>query len=407
MRASRLFLFACLWLTASVAGLAAQKPEKDDEEIRKAGPVDPYTGGDAALMAAAGVVGYGPFPWADSFGTADIDKVLGEHRVLWMETKHFRIGSGLRSVPLPEDSEKKKALLEEIRRLRVLLPKVPDKPKRLDPWLRMHLYAQRAEACYSDFLALIGKTDADFPARGKEPRQGAYLGMPGKFLMLLFQKKSDMARYMDRFCGRKEDSSMRFYHDKSHQMLACLSVEGLEGFDETALHGHMVYATMHNLLNGYNGFYYQLPLWFDEGIAHWYSRKVPSDVVNAQIRDDEAVAEDKQSDWPVKVRRRAQHIGAFFPFEKMVAWEKWDELGYHAHSQSWSRVDYLMNLDKEKVGTLIREIKVLPIPREWGPEQAAQVRAQMTRLLSELFQLDAASFDQKWRDWVLKTYPKK
>ena len=101
MRASRLFLSACLWLAASSAGLAAQKPEKDDEEIKKAGPVDPYTGGDAALMAAAGVVGYGPFPWADSFGTADIDKVLGEHRVLWMETKHFRIGSGLKSVPRP------------------------------------------------------------------------------------------------------------------------------------------------------------------------------------------------------------------------------------------------------------------------------------------------------------------
>jgi hypothetical protein len=410
MRVGWRLLCGSLWFVACCTSLMAQqpdKPEKEDEEIKKAGPVDPYTGGDAGVMAAAGVVAYGPFPWADFHSTADVDKVLGEHRVLWLETKHFRIGSGLKSAPWPEDSDKKKALQEEIRRLRARLPKVPEKPKKLDPWLRLHLYAQRAERCYSDFLELIGKTDADFPGRGKQPREGAYLGQPDKFLLLLCQRKSDMARYMDRFCGRKEDSSMRYYHAKTHQMIACLSVEGLEGFDETALHGHMVYATMHNLMSGYNGFYYPLPLWFAEGLAHWYARKVPSDVVNAQIRDDEAVAEDRQSDWPVKVRRRAQHVGAFFPFEKMVAWEKWEELGYHAHSQSWSRVDYLLSVDKEKVGRMIRELKAQPVPRTWGPEQSAQIREATGRLLMELFGLDAAAFDQKWRDWVLKTYPKK
>ena len=201
---------------------------------------------------------------------------------------------------------------------------------------------------------------------------------------------------------------MRFYHDKTHQMLAGVSAEGLEGFDETALHGHVVYAVMHNLLNGYNGFYYQLPLWFDEGVAHWYSRKVPSDVVNAQIRDDEAVAEDKQSDWPVKVRRRAQHVGAFFAFDAMAAWDKWEEMGYHAHSQSWSRVDYLMSVDPEKVGLMIRELKKMPPSLDGkGIEQAAQARTLAKKLVFELFGLDAAAFDEKWRDWVLKTYPKK
>ena len=412
LRRSRLAaaMLGCLALGGAAVG--QQKPApgttKDDDEVLKAGPVDPYTGGDKESMAAAGVVAYGPFPWADFLTTTDIDKVLGERRILWIETAHFRLGSGLKSAAWPEAPEKRKALQEEIRQLRKKLPKIPERPKKLDPWLRLHLYAQRVEACYADFLKLIGATDADFPARGKAPREGAYLGMPDKFLLLVFQKKSDMARYMDRFCGMKEDSSMRFYHDKTHQMLAGVSAEGLEGFDETALHGHVVYAVMHNLLNGYNGFYYQLPLWFDEGVAHWYSRKVPSDVVNAQIRDDEAVAEDKQSDWPVKVRRRAQHVGAFFAFDAMAAWDKWEEMGYHAHSQSWSRVDYLMSVDPEKVGLMIRELKKMPPSLDGkGIEQAAQARTLAKKLVFELFGLDAAAFDEKWRDWVLKTYPKK
>ncbi|MEO6594674.1 MAG: hypothetical protein ABIP94_07960 [Planctomycetota bacterium] len=402
-------------IIAFLCGLLAsatpsQKPAagttKDDDDIVKIGVVDPYTGGAPEVMAAAGIVAYGPFPWADAFSTTDVDRVLGEGRVLWMETAHFRIGLSLKTEGWPEESDQRKALQEELKQLHKLVPKLPERPKKLDPWIRLHLYAQRVEGAYADFLKLIGATDADFPARGPSPGEGAYLGLPGKFLVLLFQKKSDMGRYMERFCGRQSDSSMRYYHDKSHQMLACISAEGMEGFNEAGLHGHVLYAVYHNLLHGYQGYRYSLPLWFDEGLAHWYSRKVPSSMMNVEIRDDEAVAEEKQNNWPVKVRRRAQHVGAFFPFETMIAWEKWDEMGYHAHAQSWSRVDYLMQLDAEKVGLMIRRLKSLPD----GPGYevlGAQARTLAQKLLIELFELDAQTFDEKWREWVLKTYPKK
>lgn len=388
---------------------AAQQPDppgKDDDETRQAQPIDPLTGADPAVMKAAGITAYGPFPWADFLSTSDVDKVLGEHRILWIETTHFRIGSTFKSMAWPQTPPKRKALQEELKQLRARLPKSPLKPKKIDTWTRLHLYAMRAERCYSDFQKLLGVTDADFPARGTGPRDGAYLGQPDKFLLLLFQKKSDMARYMDRFCGLKADASMRYCHDKTHQMIACVSAEGLEGFDDTALHGHVTYALMHNLMAGYNGFHYQLPLWFSEGLAHWYSRQIPSDNVNVQIRDDEAVAEDKQNDWPVKVRRRAQHVGAFFPFETMAAWEDRDKMGYHGHSQSWSRIDFLMQKDPEKVGLMLRQLKALPAGDDGGKESGARARALAVKLVAELFEMDPASFDTAWRDWVLKTYPK-
>ncbi|MFM1871153.1 MAG: hypothetical protein RL398_575, partial [Planctomycetota bacterium] len=151
------------------AALPAQKPPKgttkDDEDVVKAGPKDPYTGKDEALMKAAGVVGYGPFAWADGKTTADVDKVLGEGRVLWMETAHFRLGLNLKSAPLPENSKPKKALLAEVAAIHEVLPKVAEKPKKIDPWLRLHLAARRCEKAYADIQALLGVTDADFPAR--------------------------------------------------------------------------------------------------------------------------------------------------------------------------------------------------------------------------------------------------
>lgn len=395
-----LLLFGC--------ALAAQdKPApKDDDEVVKLGPVDPYTGGDKALMAAAGVVAYAPFPWADFHRTEDVDRVLGERRVLWLETAHFRIGLSMKSAAWPEAAGPKKALQEEIKALRKKLPKVPEKPKKIDPWLRLHLAAQRCEKAYAEFQKLVGVTDADFPAKSKLPREGAYLGMPEKFLVLLFQKKSDMGRYMDRFCNLKEDASMRFYHDKTHQLLLAIAAEGLEGFDESGIHGHMVYALWHNLMNGYNGYSYPLPHWFAEGIAHWFARKIESEFLNIQIRDDEAVAEETQNNWPAKVRRRAQHDGAWFPFATMANWEKWQDLGYHAHSQSWSRIDYLMQLDREKVGLMLRKLKSVP-PDNTFEGQAGQLRTMAQKLLFELFEFDGPTFDQKWRDWVSKTYPKK
>lgn len=398
---------AVVFLTAVVPCQQKPEPGKPDDEITKLGPVDPYTGKDAAVMAAAGIVSYGPFPWAENHSTADIDNVLGERRVLWMETAHFRIGLTLGSVNWPEELDEKKALQDELKLLHKRVPKIPEKPKRLDPWIRLHLYAQRVEACYADFQKLIGATDADFPAKGPNPREGAYLGLPDKFLVLLFQKKSDMGRYMDRFCNRKEDSSMRHYFDKSYQLLVCVAADSLEGFNEAGLHGHVIYAVFHNLLNGYNGFFYPLPMWLEEGLSHWYSRKIPAKTVNCEIRDNEAVAEDKQNDWQTKVRRRAQHEGAVFKFEEMMAWAKWDDMGYHAHAQSWSRVDYLMNLDREKLGHMVRELKSLPLSTASYGEQAAKVRTMAQKLLFDLYEMDAAAFDTRWREWVLKTYPKK
>lgn len=397
------------WLALcwSLAPAALTAQAKEEDEILKAGTKDPFTEGDAEAMKALGVVGYGPFPWADFLSTTDIDKVLGENRVLWLETAHFKIGCNLKSVTWPDDMKKRKALQDELRDLHKKLTKLPEKPKKVVPWLRLHLFAQRIERCYDDVQKLLGVTDADFPARGTEDGQGPYLGQTDKFLVLLFQKKSDMARYMDRFCGVQNDSAMRLVHHKTHQMLAAVAVDAFEGFDDAGLYGHVAYAVVHNLLDGYKGFRYPLPLWFGEGLAHWYSRKTPSDMLNVQILDTEAVAEDeKQANWPVKVRRRAQHEGAFFKFEDMAVWNDYEKLGYQAHSQSWSRVDYLMSLDPEKVGLMVQKLKSLPPPDDGGWSFDRQ-NALATKLLAELFQLDPATFDAKWREWVLKTYPKK
>src|SRR5215831_20852588 len=92
---------------------------------------DPYTDGDPALMAAAGVVRYAPLAWSGPVTTKTVDGVLGAGRVLWLETSHFRIGCALEAMALPEAAEKRHHLQDALRRLKTVLPRVDEHSKRV------------------------------------------------------------------------------------------------------------------------------------------------------------------------------------------------------------------------------------------------------------------------------------
>ncbi|MCA8949186.1 MAG: hypothetical protein KDE27_06775 [Planctomycetes bacterium] len=400
MRASARLGFALALTLATAAGAAAQ--DADDRLDR---PLDPYTEGDADLMQAAGIVRYGPFPWADHKTTDDLEVELGKNRFVWLETAHFRIGCSLGAVPWPQQPAQRKFLKDEVEAVRARLAKFPKKPRRFGRWERAHLYAHRLERLYSDVQELLGVTDADFgDAAG--PPNGPFLGMGDKYLVLLFQKTSDLARYFEHFCRFETKASMRWHHRETEQILAAIAVESLDGFDSTAVHSHVIYNVAHGLLTGFRGNHVRLPLWLEEGLAHHFALAVPSPVANVLVLDHEAGPDARLNAWPGKVRRRAQHDGGTLTFEQMAAWQDFRELGHHAHAQSWSRVDYLLHEDRAKVAAILKAIKAIPpLPNELIPHE--RVAAVTKEQLAELFGLDPPGFDAKWRAYVLATYPKK
>ncbi|HEX5050858.1 MAG TPA: hypothetical protein VFZ65_03720, partial [Planctomycetota bacterium] len=58
-------LLAALVLLCAPCAPQAPGTTKDDEDVVKAGPEDPFTKNDPKAMAALGIVSYGPLPWAD------------------------------------------------------------------------------------------------------------------------------------------------------------------------------------------------------------------------------------------------------------------------------------------------------------------------------------------------------
>ena len=192
-----------------------------DDEPKKA-PEDPFTGLDEKDMQKLGVVSYAPLTWAGNLRSEDIEKVLGAGRFLWMETEHFKICSNLATVAQPADSRARKVVKQELKELHRRDSSIPSSTSKFEPWLRTHLYALRAEQLYERFAAMAGIEDG-------EGDTATHLGQPKKFLLVMFQKKSDLVRYMDRFCGRESDFSGFHRHYDSNDFSVVLTAEGEDG----------------------------------------------------------------------------------------------------------------------------------------------------------------------------------
>lgn len=398
------------WRGLPVALLLAVSASGQEQPTRKP---DPYTQGDREKLVAAG---YGPlqrFSWGDDHGTSDIEATLGGEALRWLETEHFRIGSSLPAYRIPRDKEQQKKLRQELTRLAERLPLVDPKTKKLDPWLRLHLFAQRIEALYGEFEERLGVDDGSFPEApgqlvdGRYMGEGPYFGLPGRFTVLLLEKESSLGRYNRRFLSSATDSPRRHYFPGQGSLLLVTASECADGSlaDDTALHCHVAFNLSQNLLVGYRFYTHNLPLWWQEGLAHWIARRISPRHSNASTRDAENLDMRKAWDWAPKVRARVGHD--YYPkAEEMLRWTDIDAMDFADHMMAWSRVDYLMSLGDERFAAFVDGMSG-PLVEPGQPLTPQILLEQQEVALNEAWGLDAGEFDAAWAAWVEKTYPKR
>lgn len=158
----------------------------------------PYTKGDPELMKAAGVISYGPFPFAGKTNE-EVNAAIVTTNYIWIEVAHHRIGMDLPSYTVPISESPR--IREELTELSKVLPGINPKTKFIDPWLRLHLYGLRAEKFYLKFQELLGVTDASFP--GERPNnymgEGPFLGEKGKFEVLITERVENHGLFVRTF----------------------------------------------------------------------------------------------------------------------------------------------------------------------------------------------------------------
>jgi hypothetical protein len=405
---SRAFGIVAVAAGLSLAAFApAQRPPSPSQRA----PVDPWTKGDAAALARAGYVSMGPFGFACRHTTADVEQLLGDEKIAWIETAHFRIGCALSPLELRGDRDWIARTKKDLAQLAKRIPSIKTDARELDPWLRTHLVALRCEALYAEIRDALGVADGVFPAAapGHDPREpdkfygnGPHLGMPQKFAVLVVKKTSSLSRYTRRYMGGRETTEPMRHYEEGAAMVVALAEESTDGLlrDDFALHTQLVYNLAFQLYGGYRGYAHELPVWLALGLAHAHSRRV---CPRFTAYERKAGGEREQTafwKWDERAVGLARN-GALEPLGELMARTDPTKVPVEQHIQSWAIVDWLQRTQAPALRTFLHELKA-PFHEQRRPPRPEELRERETACLQRAFGKDAAALDAAWRAALLR-----
>lgn len=385
-----------------------------DDKVEKFEKVDPYTRGQRKEIDRAGYVSLGPFPLAEGIKTGDVEEALGSIPVLWVETAHFKLGSTLATYRCVSDERERRMLHDETQRLARKIPQVHEESK-LDPWLRLHLFAQRLEEEYADFESRFNLSDDEFSAKANpDPTRpdymgpGPYLGQPMKFTVLLTQKSSQVARFAKRWLSQDDAPYYEAFLPGGSVFLGTSAEAVKNGMGtelDSGLHALVAAEVARNLCFAFRGSRARVPVWFAHGVAICYSRKV-DERWSMFVQPTSPGVDDDSWHWEPRVSGLVAND--FVPkWDDMFAWTPSTKLEPAQHMTAWSRVAWLMTLDKSKLHAFLMSASQDASSGGAAENQAGTLVAHHKAALQTAFGKTPAELDQAWRKWVVRTYPRK
>ncbi|MCP3918197.1 MAG: hypothetical protein GY711_21820 [bacterium] len=389
-----------------LAGVAPAQKLRDKSQPFNAPVQCPYCHGDAEKMKAVGVVSHGGFAFGKEPDTKGADAGLTPSRIIWTETERFKLGFGLGRIKVTQKEKEK--IRAECARLREFLPDVPEKPRTMDPWLRSHLYAQRLQDVWDEMIDILGVIEEDFPdgtkpwdTTGKYMGQGPHLGQKGQYEVLIVPSEGASRAYLKQYYGLLTKLTQRWNLTDLDvlQLVVHIQQGGLK--TDEALHGHVAFNVVHQLLDGYKHYSYETPVWIHEGLAHWVERRI-NPRFNTFDSSEGAVAEmTRKHKWQPPTRKLVTQ-GKAPRMAQLVGMKSYAELELEHHYTTWSMVDFLMTEHPDFLGTLLDAIKGLY--NDKFIDDGTGMWDVHRRTFVDDLGMNYQQFDAAWREWVLATY---
>jgi hypothetical protein len=385
----RTFLGACLAL-AALLSLAPQKAAAVE--------VCPWCKNDPALMAAAGVVSHGPIPIGPK-GSEEIVRTLPTTLWVFLETAHLRWASNLG--PCAVDLKDKPRVEAELARLRLALPTVPEKAKKLDPFLRLHLFAMRGEELYARFQKLLQVTDADFPAerqaQGPYMGNGRFLGEKDKFEVVIHNVRATHVPFSQSFSGAGVTDSLRWHFKEHHKLIASVPAEDPDLRQDRWLFPHVAHNLSHLFFCAYKHFNYDPPIWLDEGLAHAVEKEIDPESNTTDGEEGSLRDTSGPPDWK-KAARQLVLSGKDRSLADLLHAKEFAELDMDANIVAWSKVRFLMETEPDKFAKFLGLVKGQLDAQ--GVPNGQNLEDLQRNGLRELFGWTPAELDASWRAWA-------
>jgi hypothetical protein len=406
---------ACAALLSVLWAAGDATAQRDDRIPRFR--MDPYTRNEPRLMEKAGYVSYAPFEFGQKGNEPSTTTAIDEHfenerELRWVETAHFKIGLELEPWQVPLEPRIRNRIREELTELKERTGwKINPKTRVLDPWLRLHLFAQRLENHYTRFCTEYLRRELDeFPegpgawdGQGEYMGEGPYLGQKGKYHVLVFDRERDYEEYLLAFTGRRAAGGQRenFKIIGSLAYFTATENEDARLKDDTALYCNLTFNTTHLFINGYKLYAYDLPVWIREGLAHWFERRVDPDFNSFTRSEGAAPITRAVSDWEPRVRAK---IGSddFTPFIDAYQWRDFGQIEFDDHLAVWSRWDFLMSKGPESFAAFMKAIKGR-VDTE-GMTSGRDIVEATRNALQDAYGISPLTFDERWREWVIENY---
>ncbi len=166
----------------------------------------------------------------------------------------------------------------------------------------------------------------------------------------------------------------------------------------------MAFNVAHILIDAYKGYAYLTPTWWREGLAHYLQREISSDWNNFSQVEETGNRVYRVTDWDVRVRARLKH-GLVRQLSELLDNFGYDGITLVDHMAFWSRMEFLIELDKGKVAQFLDRMKGCVDAQGMPLDQKALI-ARQAAAIDEIWGVDASGLDAQWQDYVRKNYPK-
>lgn len=276
----------------------------------------------------------------------------------------------------PQDAEMKRPLNKVITPHFVLVWEV-DELKVDKRTVRMHelthLYATRMERLFDDYCKVLDVKPREFRQR---------------LAVFVWNKADDQSEGSVRFAGQHSPRGVKLLGGS-----AVYSVLGArQSFrDDETLHRNLVHNVAHLILS------HQQPSqwlgnikggWADEGLAHWFEERYFGVCDNYCYEEQNTNVGFKGGKWKPAVRRMVAENDA--PTLADVLQHNTDGLSLPMHAVAFSFVDYLLATDAPKTNLVWRDMRA---------------RAASRDALQKHFGASVLALEERWKAWVLATYP--
>jgi hypothetical protein len=393
---------AHLILVAALLGRAAAGAQDRRELTRNDPSRCPHCHGEPDVMRRAGIVSHGGFEYGMQ-DTRTIDGRMATCTILWIESAHHEIGFALGPVKISaEEGKQVRAELEELARV---LPGVDPKARQLEPWLRLHLTAQRAERAYQRFLEVVRAKEGDFPD-GATPwvlgtpyrGEGPHLGQRGKYEVLVVPTQATHVQYLRDQFGLSITRTQRWNVVERDTLLFSAHTGQDELRADVALHAHLVFNLAHNYVDGFEHYSYDTPIWIHEGLAHALEREI-SPKFNSFDSSEGAIAEmTRKSDLDAAVKHMIQ-AGEAPRLAVLANLKSYGEITLPMHFATWSMTRDLLETLPEGYARLNAELH--GVKDAAGQPDSSGMLDRLRRVFQECIGMSYSEFDAAWQAWAL------